>query len=135
MQEFVSRDLRPSSQVNYELLIRRYIKPQLGSKCLNRLNVNDLRQWLKWLQRQKSNRNKPLSTRTVQFTHAVLRSALAWAVREELIGRNVAGLVSAPRGKSRRGTPLGPRKARKLIDVASDHWLAAMWLILLATGL
>jgi hypothetical protein len=34
-----------------------------------------------------------LSPRMVQFAHAVLRNALSNAVREELVGRNVATMV------------------------------------------
>lgn len=102
---------------------------------MNALGVGDVRTFLKKLGTQPGRNGKRLSPRTVQFVHAVLRSALEHAVRDELIGRNVAKLVSAPSSKPHEVTPMEPRHARRLIEHAQEHWLGALWLIYLATGL
>jgi hypothetical protein len=38
------------------------------------------------------------STRTIQIAHNVLVRAIRHAEREDLVGRNVASLVDAPKG-------------------------------------
>ena len=128
-------DLRPSTFSRYRALIRDYIVPNLGRKKLNRLAPVDVRALMSTLGRTKGKSGRLLSPRTVQFIHAVLRSALQHAVREELIGRNVAKLVSPPRATPPEVTPLAPDVAQRFLRVANMHWLAALWLILLTTGL
>jgi integrase len=71
----------------------------------------------------------------VQQVHAVLRNALAAAVREELISRNVAKLVKMP-GPSydvNRGLTLD--QARKLLVTAADDRLHALYVLALVLGL
>lgn len=87
------------------------------------------------LGRTKGKGGRVLSARTIQFVHAVLRSGLQHAVREELIGRNVAKLVSPPRAAPAEVVALDPAVARRFLRFAREHWLAALWLILLTTGL
>ena len=128
-------DLRTSTFTRYRALIRDYITPNLGRKKLNRLTPADVRSLMSTLGRTKGKGGRVLSPRTIQFVHAVLRSALQHAVREELIGRNVAKLVSPPRATPPEVTPLSPEVARRFMQVANTHWLAALWLILLTTGL
>ncbi|KAA1025577.1 site-specific integrase [Pseudonocardia sp. EV170527-09] len=128
-------DLRPSTFARYRALVRDYITPHLGRKKLNRLSPSDVRGLMATLARTKGKSGRVLSPRTIQFIHAVLRSALQHAVRDELIGRNVAKLVSPPRATPPEITPLSPEVARKFLRVANTHWLAALWLILLTTGL
>lgn len=48
------------------------------------------------------------SARTVQYIHAVLRSALQQAMREELIARNVARIVETPTVTRKEVRPLNP---------------------------
>jgi hypothetical protein len=48
------------------------------------------------------------STRTVQITHNVLALAIRYAVRDDLVGRNVAALVKPPKGQ------LGGRPSKSL---------------------
>jgi integrase len=56
-------------------------------------------------------------------------------VREELIGRNVAQLVETPSRGSFEVEPLSEADARKFLKAATDHWLYALWLVLITTGL
>jgi hypothetical protein len=50
----------------------------------------------------------------VKDVRAVLRSALSSAVREELIERNVAELVTTPKQRSRKVLPWTSEEARPL---------------------
>jgi integrase len=75
------------------------------------------------------------SRRLVQQVHSVLRNALQAAVREELIGRNVAKLVkvSGPSYDVNRG--LTADEARNLLAVARDDRLYALYVLALYLGL
>jgi len=71
----------------------------------------------------------------VQQVHAVLRNALAAAMREELIGRNVASLVrvSAPSYEVNRGLTVD--QARQLLTAAEDDRFHALYVLALYLGL
>lgn len=78
---------------------------------------------------------KPLSARSVRYLHAILRTALADAMREELLSRNVAELVQPPKSAKAPARSLSDEEARKVVAVALVDRLAALWLVILALGL
>lgn len=149
--------LKPATLNSYEGLTRLYISPAIGRKRLNRLNPADVRRFLLEFRdgclcclrgvdaaRPEEERNccakrrcceRRPSARTVQYTHAVLRSALQQAVREELVGRNVARLVETPAVEKTEVKPLTRTEVRMLLRTATDHRLYALWLLLVSTGL
>lgn len=149
--------LKPSTLNSYEGLTRLYIRPALGKKKLNRLTPADVRRFLTEFktsclcclrgadkERPEDKRSccavgrccKRLpSARTVQYIHAVLRSALQQAMREELIARNVARIVETPTVTPKEVRPLNTTEARLLLKAAQPHRLYALWLLLVSTGL
>ncbi|MEV6680875.1 site-specific integrase [Streptomyces erythrochromogenes] len=149
--------LKPATLNSYEGLTRLYIRPALGKKRLNRLSPSDIRLFLNDFRsgclcclrgadaaRAEGERNccavnrcckRSPSARTVQYVHAVLRSALQQAVREELVARNVAAIVETPTVKREEVHPLTIGEARLLLRTARPHRLAALWLLLVSTGL
>lgn len=58
------------------------------------------------------------SAATAKESHRVLRSALTAACREELISRNVAKLVPAPRVQSRELKPWDPDQTTAFLEAA-----------------
>lgn len=73
------------------------------------------------------------SRRTVQDSRAVLRSALTNAMTEELISKNVAGLVKVRSARKVKRDPWSVEEARKFLEAAStarDPLYAAYVLIL-----
>lgn len=149
--------LKPATLNSYEGLARLYIVPAVGRKRLNRLSPADVRRFLldfrdgclcclrgvdaarpadeqNCCARRKCCERRP-SARTVQYTHAVLRSVLQHAVREELVGRNVARIVETPSVERTEVKPLTRAEARLLLKAAKDHRLYALWLLLVSTGL
>ncbi|MFE3016716.1 tyrosine-type recombinase/integrase [Streptomyces sp. NPDC059256] len=149
--------LKPATLNSYEGLSRLYIRPALGKKRLNRLSPTDVRLFLADFKsgclcclrgvdvaRPKEERSccavskcckRSPSARTVQYVHAVLRSALQQAVREELIARNVAKIVETPTVQREEVRPLDVGEARLLLKTARSHRLYALWLLLISTGL
>ncbi|MGW3713057.1 tyrosine-type recombinase/integrase [Streptomyces albogriseolus] len=149
--------LKPSTLNSYEGLTRLYIRPALGKKRLNRLSPADVRRFLADFkaaclcclrgadeERPEGKRTccavgrccgRRPSARTVQYVHAVLRSSLQQAIREELIVRNVARIVETPTVESKEVRPLDAGEVRLLLKVARPHRLYALWLLLISTGL
>ncbi|MBT3167848.1 site-specific integrase [Streptomyces sp. Vc74B-19] len=149
--------LKPATLNSYEGLTRLYIRPALGKKRLNRLSPADVRRFLAEFKGaclcclRGADRERPEekrgccavgkcckrlpSARTVQYVHAVLRSALQQAMREELIARNVARIVETPTVTPKEVRPLDGAEARILLKTARAHRLYALWLLLVSTGL
>lgn len=93
--------LKPATVSNYGWVLQRYVYPEVGHVRLVALTPQHVRDLL------HSTGERGVSPRTVQLTRAVLRSLLADAEREELVHRNVAGLVKG-RGLSDRRWCRGP---------------------------
>ncbi|WP_198150283.1 hypothetical protein [Janibacter melonis] len=116
LREVVSPNLAPTTAANYELSTLLNIFPDLGTKRLDRLSVRDVRLWLNGLKQRcqccakgkDTARESPrccavgkcchqvASEWTAHRAWTVLRSMLSEAMREELVSRNVAGLVRVP---------------------------------------
>ncbi len=75
----------------YASLIRLQINPHLGTTQLQRLRPGDVAGWLQALSKTG------LAPRTVRHAHGVLRSALAHATAIEVLDRNVAAAIRAPK--------------------------------------
>jgi integrase len=76
-----------------------------------------------------------LSPTTVQYVRAVLRSALAHAIREGLVQRNVAALVRPPRAPRKEVKPLEFEEARTLLAAVRPDRLYALRVVALSLGL
>ncbi|MHB1414615.1 MAG: site-specific integrase, partial [Chloroflexota bacterium] len=85
--------LRPKTFASYRQLCENHLIPELGRKQLQKLSPKDVQTLI--------NRKlaSGLSARTVQYCHAVLRTALDQALKWGLVARNVATLVDQPRVK------------------------------------
>lgn len=135
LEEIIRVERGPSTYAGYEIVIRRYIKKHLGARKLNALTPAHVRAFIAKLRGEKTVLGKNLSDRYVQNVFETLRSALSSAVREELIGRNVARLVQTPSRGSFDVEPMSEASARAFIARASKDRLCALWLILITTGL
>ena len=69
-----------------------------------------------------------LSSRTVAYAHAVLRSALTDAVNDQLVARNVATLVAAPSERRREVQPLDDAEAARLLAAAATDMHRVLWI-------
>ncbi len=135
--EIVEPDRKPATAASYRDMVRRHISPELGHVRLDRLSATDVRSFLRTKSMEISARGRPLSSRSVRYLHAILRSALSQAVRDDLVSRNVCELVTPPRGEQEafRGRHLEPEEARALLAAAEGTRLAALWRLALTAGL
>jgi integrase len=157
LDHVVKPERKPKTHQGYEIAVRVHLLPGLGTKRLNKLSGADVRLFLRRLEstclcclhgydRRRTEDERRCcavgrccqsvpSRRLVQQVHAVLRNALQAAVREELIGRNVAKLVtvSGPAYEIDRG--LTVHQARKLLAVSRADRLHALYVLALYLGL
>ncbi len=128
--------VRPSTAQSYSSLTRQHIIPGLGHHRLDKLTAVHIRAFLSDKSTQTSPRTKrPLSSRTIQYLHAVLRLALEQARRDDLVVRNVAGLVCGPKVQRPEIAPLTLEEAGRLFAQAATDRLSPLWLLVTALGL
>lgn len=153
----VAATKRPRTVEGYGVVVRRHLVPNLGTKKLHRLSAQDVRTFITRLRHdcrccaEKIDANRPkdaqrccakgkccktvLADRTIQQIHAVLRNALAHALREEVVPRNVAKLVQvkSPRYDVNRG--LTADQAKALLKAAEKDRLKALYVLALYLGM
>jgi integrase len=121
-----SADVRARTRVNYEGAVRLYLVPLLGHRKLSALTPGEIREAIAGIDRSAKTRANILGT---------LRSALGQAVRDGILERNVAALVTAPKGTVRAATTLTAEQARTLIESVRGDRLFALYLLALHSGM
>jgi integrase len=129
LEEVVRRTNRPSTYRSYEQLVRVHIEPALGNVGLSKLTPQQVRAFL------NAKQDSGLSSRTVQYLHAVLRKALNVALKDQLIVRNVASLVDPPRLSAKEVQPLTPDEARRFLSAIQGDKLEALLTVAVSLGL
>jgi integrase len=129
LEHVVKHNRRPATYALYEMNVRLYLIPGLGTRRLNRLSVAAVQMFL------NQRLEKGDSVRKVQIMRTVLSAALTRALREELIPRNVARLVELPQWQ--RGTirPWGADEAKQFLGAARPDPLYAAFVLLILYGL
>jgi integrase len=129
LEHVVAANRRPATHALYETTVRLYLKPVLGHYPLSRLSATHVQSFL--AARLASGH----SIRKVQVMRTVLSSALARAMREELVMRNVARLAELPAWERKPITPWTAAEARAFLDAASDDPLYPAFVLLLLYGM
>ncbi|MCZ6861986.1 MAG: site-specific integrase [Alphaproteobacteria bacterium] len=80
----------PKALERYRGLVKKQIKPHIGTTQLQKLRPADIAAWLQALGKTE------ISIRSIQHAHGVLRTALAHAAAVEIIERNVATFIKPP---------------------------------------
>ncbi len=114
---------------SYSDSARLYIVPALGRLKLTHLQPGHVQQLYGDLL------DRGLSARTVGIVHSTLHCALEQAVAWNLVPRNVAGLVKAPRVKRQEVQALNAEQARQLQEAAKPTRWNALIAVALATGM
>jgi integrase len=102
--------VQPSTWSSYRGNVDRYLAPHLGELRLDEITVAGLNRFYAVLLRRGGHKGKPLSLRTVEFAHTVLRKALEDARRLDKIAVNPATDATLPRIDPRDGTTVDTSK-------------------------
>ncbi len=121
--------VRTSTYERHEQIVRLHLKPAFGRVKLSKLTPAHVQ----GLYRHKL--DSGLSPATVQKIHVVLHKALAQALKWNLIPRNAADAVKAPRSAPEEMRPLSPDEARKLMEAAQGDKLEALYVLAMHTGM
>ncbi|NUK70665.1 site-specific integrase [Streptomyces lunaelactis] len=116
-----------TTYAKYEVHVRLYLVPMLGSKRLESLSVADVRRFLVQLE-------KKTTAATAKESHRVLRTALTAACREELVMRNVAMLVEPPSVDARDLSPWSLDETLSFLSAARKDPLYAAFVLAIALG-
>ncbi|MFF0061728.1 tyrosine-type recombinase/integrase [Streptomyces sp. NPDC005279] len=116
-----------TTYAKYEVHVRLYLVPMLGSKRLESLSVADIRRFLVQLE-------KKTTAATAKESHRVLRTALTAACREELVMRNVAMLVEPPSVDARDLSPWSLDETLGFLSAARKDPLYAAFVLAIALG-
>lgn len=111
----------PATLARYDTLYATYIGPafkDIPLKSLRQQHLTDA--YAQWSKEGKSGR--PLSARTVRHAHDLLRGMLNYAVRREMVVRNVASLVSEdlPKAEKPESSALTEKELKQLLASAEE---------------
>lgn len=118
----------------YEELAKLSIGPHLGAITLAKLAPAHVSAWLATLREEGSAHGKPLSPKSVKHAFALLRSALRWAMRHDLVGRNVCEAIDAPTVPRSQARAIDEDEASRLFEAADVTRWGPFFRLALATG-
>lgn len=126
LEEIHGPHLRPTSKRDYAMTIRLYITPVVGSKRLDRLTPEHVREMHRAAQKT--------STRAAEKAHVILKRALEDAVKEGLISRNVAAVARKPKHSAEEREALTAGEAAAVIRAARAKGDSSRWAAAFLTG-
>lgn len=129
LETSVDGSVRESTRESYGHQVGRYIVPAIGSVKLKKLSAMHVQGMY------RSMLDRGLSSRTVQYTHAVSHRALKQAVRWGLVLHNVSEDVDRPRLPREEIRPLDRTRARCLLEVAEGDRFEALYVLAVHTGM
>ncbi len=129
LEQSVKPRNRHSTFQSYSSHVRVHLVPALGKERLSRLTPDDVERFM------ATKLSDGLSASTVARIRATLRRALALALKQGLVARNVAALADPPRVQPKRFVPFTREQARALLLAVQGHPMEALFVVAIATGL
>jgi integrase len=149
--EAIRPRLSPSTELNYVSIIEGRLKPLLGDVRASALTPEVIDRAYRHLrvrgsvrptpaalppgQRRGRRAPTPLSETSLRRTHAVLRSALAWAVRQRWLPANAADDVEPPKVQSRIPSSWDASDLRRFLAASRHDRLGPLFHLAAFTGM
>lgn len=86
----------PKTIEEYRGLAKIYISKHFPKVRVDKLRPSDVSKWLKTIRTTGGREGKPISAKSAKNALSLLRSAINWGVKMELVARNVCSHVDAP---------------------------------------
>lgn len=129
LEDTAKPSVRASTFESYSSHIAKHIIPNVGTVQLTKLTPQHVEKMMATIMKNK------LSARTAAHARAILRGALADAVKWGMVARNAAALADPPRVVAPEIVTLTPDEARKFVEGIRSHPEHALYLVTLACGL
>ena len=121
---------------NYKWAVDTHIVPSLGKVYLKDLRASHLQSlYRQKLENGRDDEKGGLSPRTIQLIHRICHAALEQAVREDIIGKNVAQVVSLPPKTRKEIQPMTPEQIKRFLNANRNDPNFAAFFILISTGM
>jgi integrase len=121
--------VRAKTYGDYAAMLRRYIRPAIGTRILASLSPLEIQAAYQVMIDRK------LSARTVRYAHAVLRAAMRQAIRWQLLLNDPTQGVELPREQCREMSVLTTEQARAFLRTASHSPQQCLFALALTTGM
>ena len=121
--------VRPATWLGREQNVRLYIVPELGGTTLAKLTPADVERMTAAVITSGK------SPRTASHIRATLSKALQEAVRDGLVGRNVAQLARPPHVPRKPIEYFDTSQLRQLLSAAHETWLGPLVTVAVTTGM
>lgn len=126
----VKENRRPTTYIQYRIIINRYILPAFGDLRLKDLEPMKIEAYL------TAKRKSGLGGRTCQMIYAIMHVILASAVRKGLLGHSPMNAVEKPRvANPKRKVTLTAEQVQQLLIAASESGDEVLYQVELSTGL
>ncbi len=129
LHEVKGESVSPRTMESYEMVVRLRLIPYLGHLRLTELRVEHVEAMRNELRKTK------LSSRSVNYTRAVLRGALNEAIRRGYLGRNPAALSAPVKERTFEVNPFNRAEVKRLFDGMRGHPLEALIIVAVSMGL
>ncbi len=114
---------------DYHDIIRCYLKPRLGNVPISKLTPRHVEELHRYMG------NKGLSARSVQYTHRILSQALKYAVKMEILARNVCNVVDPPKLKRKEIHVMDTDNVQIFLEATRGNLYWPVFFLAIYTGL
>jgi len=136
LKDYAASNVRPLTAEGYAQKIERHIIPALGKITLTDLQPSHIQAFYRdSLERGRLDGKGGLSPRTVLHIHRILYSALSYAVRWNLVARNVAQAVDPPRSGRKQMRTLDVEGVNRLLEASKGTLYQPLIHLAVYTGL
>jgi len=125
----VEPKVRGKTYSDYAAMLRRYIRPAIGTRILASLSPLEIQSAYQIMIDRK------LSARTVRYAHAVLRAAIRQAIRWQLLLSDPTQGVQLPSPQCREMSVLTTEQARSFLRAAVHSPKGCLFAVALTTGM
>lgn len=126
----IKHSLRERTYSDYRSILRRYVRPALGSKQITKIEPDDIQALVNRMIEEG------FHARTIQYMHTVLHRALKYAVYpRKLLPLNPAGYTLLPQKGQREYTWLSQQAAERFLEVLTKDKHGLLLEFALVTGM
>lgn len=119
MDNYAKYNCEQTTIYGYHNILNKHVTPFFKSVELQRIQPGDIQKYYKYLMDEKE-----LSPNTVHKHHALIRKALDYALKQQLVYRNVADAVSLPKRRRFEGRAYTKEQLGWLLEKVKDTHLA-----------